>query len=69
MSTVTTASTVNSIMTKESWEGFVKGDLLNYLVKNNCQKITIEDGAGKKGVIKVNSKGDYQVQITSKETM
>lgn len=64
-----TSNATSSIMSKESWEGFVKGELLNFLVEKNAQKITIEDGAGKKGVIKVNSKGEYQVLITSKETM
>ncbi|HWR37905.1 MAG TPA: hypothetical protein VN611_00270 [Patescibacteria group bacterium] len=52
---------------KLSWEAFVKQDVLNFLMENNLQAITVDDGAGKKGVIKRTSKGDYSVQITSNE--
>lgn len=57
------------IKTKESWEGFVKGEVLNFLIANNLQSITVDDGAGKKGVIKRTANGDYKVQITSNEMM
>ena len=52
---------------KLSWEAFVKQDVLNFLMEHNLQTITVDDGAGKKGVIKRTSKGDYSVQITSNE--
>lgn len=57
------------IKNKESWEGFIKGDVLNFLINHNLQAITVDDGAGKKGIIKVTSTGDYKVQITSNETL
>ena len=57
------------IKTKENWEGFIKGDVLNFLINNNLQSITEDDGAGKKGVIKRTANGDYKVQITSNEMM
>ena len=57
------------IKTKENWEGFIKGDVLNFLINNNLQSITVDDGAGKKGVIKRTANGDYKVQITSNEMM
>lgn len=58
-----------TIKNKESWEGFIKGDVLNFLINHNLQAITVDDGAGKKGIIKVTSTGDYKVQITSNETL
>ena len=57
------------IKTKENWEGFIKGDVLNFLINNNLQSITVDAGAGKKGVIKRTANGDYKVQITSNEMM
>ena len=52
---------------KVSWETFVKQNVLNFLMEHNMQAITVDDGAGKKGVIKRTAKGDYSVQITSNE--
>ena len=57
------------IKTEENWEGFIRGDVLNFLINNNRQSITVDDGAGKKGVIKRTANGDYKVQITSHEMM
>jgi len=54
---------------KLSWEGFVKQDVLNFLMQHNLQAINVDDGAGKKGVIKRTSKGDFSVQITSNEIL
>lgn len=55
--------------TKQSWEAFIKQDVLNFLMQHNLQAITVDDGAGKKGVIKRTAKGDYTVQITSNEVL
>ena len=54
---------------KVSWEAFVKQDVLNFLIQHNLQAVTVDDGAGKKGVIKRTSKGDFSVQITSNEIL
>ncbi len=54
---------------KLSWEAFIKQDVLNFLMQHNLQAITVDDGAGKKGVIKRTAKGDYTVQITSNEIL
>jgi len=51
------------------WEAFVKQDVLNFMMTHNLQAITVDDGAGKKGVIKRTSKGDFSVQITSNEIL
>ena len=59
----------NTVMSNAHFEMFVKGDLLNYMQKNNLSGIVINDGAGKKGVIRLNSKGEYKVSITSNETL
>lgn len=56
-------------VTKSSWEAFIKQDVLNFMIQHNLQAITADDGAGKKGVIKRTSKGDYSVQITSNEIL
>jgi len=54
---------------KLSWEAFVKQDVLNFLLGHNLQAVTVDDGAGRKAVIKRNSKGEYIVQITSNEIL
>lgn len=54
---------------KDNWEAFVKGPVLDFLMGHNLQGITVDDGAGKKGVIKRTSSGDFKVQITSNETL
>lgn len=54
---------------KSSWEAFIKQDVLNFMTQHNLQAITVDDGAGKKGVIKRKSNGDYSVQITSNEIL
>ena len=54
---------------KISWEAFVKQDVLNFLMQYNLQAITVDDGSGKKAVIKRTSKGDFSVQITSNEIL
>jgi len=54
---------------KVSWEAFVKQDALNFMMAHNLQAITVDDGGGKKGVIKRTSKGDFSVQITSNEIL
>lgn len=54
---------------KLSWEAFVKQDVLNFLIGHNLQAVTVDDGAGRKGVVKRTSKGDYSVQITSNEIL
>lgn len=59
----------SNIKTKEQWDTFVKGEVLNFLVGHDLQKVTIDDGAGKKGVIKRAATGEYKIQITSNETM
>jgi hypothetical protein len=56
-------------VTKSSWEAFIKQDVLNFMIQHNLQAITVDDGAGKKGVVKRTSKGDYSVQITSNEIL
>ncbi len=58
-----------SVKTKENWESFVKGDVLNFMMAHNLESITIDDGAGKKGTIKRNANGDFKLQITSSETL
>ncbi len=54
---------------KLSWEAFVKQDVLNFLLGHNLQAVTVDDGAGRKAVIKRNTKGEYTVQITSNEIL
>jgi len=54
---------------KLSWEAFIKQDVLNFMIEHNLQAITVDDGAGKKSVVKRTAKGDYSVQITSNEIL
>ena len=56
-------------MTKDNFDAFVKSDVVNFMVAHSLQKMTIEDGTGRKGVVKVNKDGEYVVQVTSKEVL
>lgn len=56
-------------MSNVAWEGFCKGDLLNFLIRYSLQKITVDDGAGKGCKISINKNGEYKVQVTLAETM
>lgn len=55
--------------TNSEWEIFVKGELLAFMTANNIEKITVDDGCGKKARISRNKNGEYKVNITSAETM
>ena len=59
----------NVAMTNSEWENFVKGEVVNFLMNKGLQKITVDDGCGKKGTVKVDSNGNYKVQVTSNETL
>jgi hypothetical protein len=55
--------------TKEEWYKFINSDVINFLVANNLDKITVDDGCGQKAVIRINKNGEYKIQITSSETL
>ena len=59
----------NGIMTNLQWENFAKGDLINFLVGHQLLKVAVDDGAGKKATVKINSKGEYNVSYTTNEVM
>lgn len=67
--TNTQNSTNTALMTKEQFDAFVKSTCVNFIVGNNLEKITVEDGTGRKGQVKINKNGEYIVQITSKEVL
>lgn len=56
-------------MSNAMWEQFAKGDMMNFLILHNLQKVTADDGNGKKATVKINSKGEYNVTYTSAEVM
>ena len=56
-------------MTNQQWETFAKGDLINFLIGHNLQKVTVDDGCGKKATVKIKSNGEYSVSYTSSEVM
>jgi len=57
------------VMTNLQWENFAKSDLVNFMVNHGLQKVTADDGAGKKATAKINSKGEYLVSYTTSETL
>jgi len=61
--------TNTAVMSQEEFSSFVKSTVTAFLGSHNLEKITVEDGMGRKGVIKVNKNGEYVVQITSKEVL
>lgn len=58
-----------SNMSKEQFDNFIKSDLVNFMAKYDLQNISINDGCGKKGVIRRGSQGEYKIQVTSNETL
>ena len=59
----------DGVMTNGAWEQFAKGDLLNFLINHGLQKMSADDGAGKKATVKIDSKGNYVVSYTTNEIM
>lgn len=63
----------NNILTKgftnSEWENFAKGDLLVFMEKHGLEKITIEDGNGKKAKLSRTSKGEWKSDITLTEKL
>ena len=45
--------TIKKWYTNEEWDTFVKGELIKFMEENDIEKITVDDGCGKKG--RVNS--------------
>lgn len=58
-----------TIMNKEEFDSFVKSYIVAFMTEHNLEKITVEDGTGRKGQVKINKNGEYVVQITSKEVL
>ena len=58
-----------AVMDNRQWEKFAKGDLVNVLVSHGLTKITADDGAGKKAVVKFTTKGEYNVSYTTTELL
>lgn len=56
-------------MSNDQWESFCKSDVLNFLIKYSLQKITVDDGNGKKAIVKITAKGEYNVSCTTTELM
>lgn len=56
-------------MTKEEFYKFVHSDLVNFLVANGLDKITVDDGFGQKASVRITADGSYKVQVTSSETV
>lgn len=59
----------STIMSNVEWEKFAKGELINFLVGHNLQKISVDDGASKKASAKINSKGEVVVSYSATERM
>ncbi len=56
-------------MTNGQWEKFCKGELLNFMIHYSLQKITADDGSGRKCTVAINNKGEYKVNVTLTEIM
>jgi len=55
--------------TQQQWSQFVDGDLLNFMEANGLEKIVVEDGSGKKAVLKKNAKMEIKKNISFSETL
>ena len=63
------STTNTAVMTQRQFDSFVKSTVAAFLGAHNLEKITVEDGMGRKGTIKINKNGEYIVQVTSKEVI
>ena len=59
----------STVFTDASFKTFMSGTVIAFLVSNNLQSVTVDDGCGHKGTASVTSKGEYKVQRTSTELM
>lgn len=70
MSNEVTVSNNNGVVVpRNEWECFAKGDVINFMMENDLEKISVEDGCGRKVVIKKNKNGEYKVQVVTNETL
>ena len=53
--------------TNSEWENFAKGDLLVFMEKNGLEKVTIEDGNGRKAKLSRTRNGEWKSDITLTE--
>ena len=51
------------------WENFVNGKLIVFMEENGLEKITVDEGCGRKGRIAKNKNGEFKIQVTFNETM
>lgn len=58
-----------AIMDQKQFNSFVKSSVTAFMGSHNLEKITVEDGTGRKATVKINKNGEYVVQITSKEVI
>jgi len=64
-----TSESNSTTMTDSQWKTFAGGVVAAFLSSHNLQKVTVDDGAGKKAVVKLDSKGNLDVTYTIKELM
>ena len=62
-------SEISEVMNNAQWEGFAKGELVNFLVAHHLQKISVDDGAQKKATVKINSKGEVIITYSATDKM
>lgn len=55
--------------TNEEWDTFIKGELIKFMTEHEIEKITVDDGCGKKGKVARNANGEFKVQVTSNDTL
>lgn len=54
---------------KLKWSGFVEGTVVNFMRDNQLEEITVKDGKGNEGKIKLNKNNEVEVKTSSKTTL
>ena len=60
---------LNKGFTNTEWENFAKGELLVFMEKHGLEKVTVEDGTGKKARLSKNASGEWKSNVTISETL
>lgn len=55
--------------TNQQWDAFVSGTLLSFMEANGLEKVVVEDGSGKKAVLKKNAKLEIKKNVSFSETL
>lgn len=66
---MTTEKEKKPVRDRKNWVGFVEGDVVNFLMLNEIDKMTIDDGSGNKAKLTRRKDGSVFVECTSSNVL